>query len=114
MGINAKAFKVYPAEYQAWADMRKRCNNPKYKQYKDYGGRGIKVCKEWDSFARFLCDVGLRPTGLTLDRINNDGNYEPGNVKWSTRLEQVHNRRNSRKNRRTHDQRNIRAQAGQG
>jgi hypothetical protein len=77
--------------------MKNRCENPNVRQYKDYGGRGIRVCDRWrSSFENFLADVGERPAGLSLDRIDNDGDYEPGNVKWSTRSEQMHNRRKFR------------------
>jgi hypothetical protein len=76
--------------------MRRRCENPGNKQYKDYGGRGIMVCERWHRFENFLADVGERPAGLSLDRIDNDGNYEPGNVRWSTRSEQSLNKRKYR------------------
>lgn len=81
--------------YRTWADMVKRCTNPRSWAWKYYGGRGITVCARWLDFANFLADMGERPAGLTLDRINNDGNYEPGNGRWATRLEQRHNRRES-------------------
>ena len=69
--------------YTVWVEMKGRCNNPKNKSYKDYGGRGIKVCQRWDDFRNFLTDMGERPDGLMIDRINNDGNYEPGNCQWT-------------------------------
>jgi len=84
------------SEYEAWRSMKKRCLNPNYKQWKDYGGRGIKICQEWiDSFDAFLADVGRKPEPhLSLDRIDNNGNYEAGNVRWADRTTQSRNRRN--------------------
>lgn len=79
--------------YNIWSTMKQRCNNPKDKAYKRYGGRGIKICDRWNTFANFLADVGDPPSGLSLDRIDNNGNYEPGNCKWSTRKEQQNNMR---------------------
>lgn len=84
--------------YTCWCNMVARCTNPKYTQYKDYGGRGITICKQWLKFENFLEDIGEIPKGLTLDRINNNENYSPKNCKLSTMKEQCNNRRNSKKN----------------
>jgi hypothetical protein len=78
--------------YQSWRDMLNRCNRPKDNRWKDYGGRGIRVCKRWRKFENFLADVGVRPENHTLGRIDNDGNYEPGNVAWQTLTEQGRNK----------------------
>ena len=82
--------------YVVWKRMRQRCLDPNSKDFKYYGGRGISICKEWDSFPVFLTDVGTRPHGLTLDRVDNNGNYEPGNVRWATRAQQSQNRRTTK------------------
>lgn len=88
---HARKNKLTP-EFRSWQQMLERCNRPKHKSYAYYGGRGITVCPEWLDFAQFIKDVGYKPTPQhTLDRINNDGNYEPGNVRWATRWEQAHN-----------------------
>ena len=79
--------------YKSWTCMKQRCYNSHNKDFKNYGGRGIQVCERWMIFENFLVDMGERPEDKTIDRIDNDGNYEPSNCKWSTHLEQIHNRR---------------------
>lgn len=76
--------------------MRKRCANPNNTHFARYGGRGITVCQEWSSFERFLADMGERPPGLSLDRINNDAGYSKENCRWATRSEQQRNNSNTR------------------
>jgi hypothetical protein len=82
-------------EYTAFMNAKQRCTNPHFHQWEDYGGRGIKFL--FESFEQFFADLGVKPDGLTLDRINNDGHYEPGNVRWATYHEQATNKRTSRK-----------------
>lgn len=83
--------------WMTWYDMIKRCYNPKYKRYFAYGGRGIQVCEEWkSSFDNFFRDMGTKPEGHSIERINNDGNYELSNCKWATPKEQAQNRRPNR------------------
>lgn len=82
-------------EYNSWRGMLERCYNPKNISFKNYGGRGIEVCQSWrKSFADFLADMGEKPDKtMSIDRIDVNGNYEPSNCKWSTRLEQSANKR---------------------
>jgi len=83
-------------EYRIWTAMIQRCHNKKTPSYRSYGKRGIQVCDSWrKSFLAFFADMGPRPAGLSLDRINNDGNYEPANCRWATKHEQARNRRDN-------------------
>lgn len=83
-------------EYKIWKDMRKRCNNENQSHYHRYGGRGISVCKEWDDFEVFMKDMGTRPEGTTIDRIDNDGGYSPDNCRWVSLKENSRNKEKTR------------------
>jgi hypothetical protein len=80
--------------YVTWTAMRRRCYNPNYGGFQYYGGRGIKVCERWQNFENFLQDMGERPVGMTIDRKNVNGHYDPANCHWATPIEQSRNRRN--------------------
>lgn len=87
--------------YYSWAGMVGRCTNPSHTAFSNYGGRGVLVCDRWLDFNHFLADMGEKPAGMSIDRIDNLGNYAPGNCRWSTLTQQARNKRNSRKL--THD-----------
>lgn len=92
-------------EFKIWTSMLARCRNPNHRRFRDWGGRGISVCERWESFENFYVDMGPRPPGklpsgralYTLERLNNDGNYEPGNCAWVTQKTQAMNTRRTGK-----------------
>lgn len=90
--------KYHKPTYQTWINMKERCYNKDEKNYRNYGARGITVCDRWlNSFYTFLNDMGRRPVGMVIDRIDNDSHYEPSNCRWVTRAESSRNTRRYRK-----------------
>ena len=96
MAVKVKYFRNHPI-YRAWANMKTRCYNPNCEGYKDYGGRGIKICKKWQTFQGFYQDMfNSYKAGFSLDRIDNDKGYSKSNCQWSDWLTQANNKRNNR------------------
>lgn len=92
----AKTRTFTSPEYNSWSNMKRRCLNPNHPRWKDWGGRGITVCERWLNFSNFLEDMGPKPQGTTLNRIDNEGNYEPENCEWADAVKQNMNKRSTK------------------
>lgn len=95
--LNRTHGKSSTAAFARWISMRQRCFNPNRKDWPNYGGRGITICDRWMSFENFYTDMGDPPPGMQIERVDNNGNYEPGNCVWATPVQQGRNRRNNRR-----------------
>lgn len=95
-GHNMRRTGIESPTYFTWSGMIQRCNNSNAPNFHNYGGRGITVCERWLKFENFLADMGERPEGLTLERKDNNGNYEKDNCKWADAIEQHNNTRRSK------------------
>lgn len=93
--VKTKHGKSRSRAYNSWSQMKYRCERESHVAFREYGERGITVCERWQSFENFLADMGNPPDGHSLDRIDTNGNYEPGNCRWATPKQQVENRRNT-------------------
>lgn len=87
--------RKYPSSYNIWCGIHQRCYNANHHAYHYYGGRGIKVCERWNDYSTFLADMGEKPEGLSIDRINNDGDYSPENCRWADKKTQQRNKRSA-------------------
>lgn len=93
--MNIKHGMHLTREYRSWNAMKTRCSNPRCPEYPNYGGRGITVCTRWHRFEAFFADMGAAAAGLSLDRIDTNGNYEPSNCRWATAKQQQQNKRDN-------------------